>query len=180
VNSVIEANNRKEEQKLADYHRRTSSNQNKVEAIKHKEYQLLEQRRAYEKNIKSQIKTDFNLIATIDDIPITYKSENYIEKGLWDGYFEKATKRMDKTYNLYIVELDGLYGILGDNGEVLYPPQFEGIYALNLKNEDKRPRFLVNIKDKLGELLADGSIAEAIKYDGIWYSPDKKNKILKQ
>src|SRR5690606_24651057 len=63
VNSVIEANNRKEEQKLADYHRRTSSNQNKVEAIKHKEYQLLEQRRAYEKNIKSQIKTDFNLIA---------------------------------------------------------------------------------------------------------------------
>lgn len=180
VNSIVEANNRKEEQKLADYQRRASSNENKVEAIKHWEYQLLEQRRAYEKDIKSQIKADFNLIATIDDMPITYESENYIEKGLWDGHFEKATKKMDKTYNLYIVELDGLYGISGDNGEALYPPQFEGIYALNLKNEDKRPRFLVNIKDKWGEILADGSIAEAIKYDGIWYAPDKKSKILKQ
>ncbi len=180
VNSIIEANNRKEEQELTDLHRRTSANQDKVEAIKHREYQLLEQRRAYEKDIKSQIKADFNLIATIDDMPITYESENYIEKGLWDGHFEKASKTMDKTYNLYIVGLDGLYGISGDNGEALYPPQFEGIYALNLKNEDKRPRFLVNIKDKWGEILADGSIAEAIKYDGIWYAPDKKSKILKQ
>jgi hypothetical protein len=36
VNSIVEASNRKEEQKLADYHRRTSSNENKVEAIKHR------------------------------------------------------------------------------------------------------------------------------------------------
>jgi len=183
VNSIIEERNRKEQQRLEANQRRIASHQEKVKAINNWEYQLLEQRREYEAEVKRQVADNFTLIETIEDLPITYESEKYVDKGYWDGHFEKITKTMkdwddDVTYKMYLVEMNGLYGILGDGGEALYPPQFEGIYAFN--DAGKRPRFLVNIKDKWGEILADGSIAEDIKYDGIWYSADKESKILKQ
>jgi len=191
ANSIIEANNRKNEERQAAESRKLDAAMAKKEAIAKWEFQLKEDREAYEKETENKIKEDFNLIATIGDVPITYETEVYEEgDSYWQGQvqifphkFVKKEKVMAsfnkiKTYNLYIVELNGLYGILGDNGEALYPPQFEGIYTFD--DAGKRPRFLVNIKDKWGEILADGSIAEEIKYDGIWYTANKESKILKQ
>ncbi len=194
VNSIIDEQNRKQDERNEEFRQQKSNALEKKQAIIEWERKIGEKRSDFEYEVAKKIKENFKLIATIPDMPVTYETEKYIEGGSYykgnKSYynapsFEKITKELKdggetKTYNIYIAELDGLYGILGDDGEALYPPQFEGIYALNLKNENKRPRFLVNIKDKWGELLADGSIAEAIKYDGIWYSPDKKSKILKQ
>ncbi len=192
VNSIIEEKNRKEEQLITDEKGKQAAAMAKKEAIAKWEKQLKEKREAYEKETEKTIKANFNLVATLGDVPITYETEEYKRgKTYWQGQvqitpheFVKKTVTMketwgsnDKKYKLYIAELNGLYGILGDDGEALYPPQFEGLYALEVVGQ--RPRFLVNIKDKWGEILADGSIAEAIKYDGIWYAPDKKSKILK-
>ena len=192
MNSIIEEQNRKNDKRQKAESRKHAAAMAKKDAIAKWEYQLLENREAYEKETVKIIKENFNLVATIGDVPITYETEVYEEgNSYWQGQvqifphkFVKKKKIMAsfneiKTYNLYIVELNGLYGILGDDGEALYPPQFDGIYALNLTNVNKRPRFLINIKDKWGEILADGSITEEIKYDGIWYRPDKESKILK-
>ena len=186
VNSIVEASNRKTEQGWAEENRKKDAAMAKKNAIAKWENELRENRFDYERETRKNIEENYKLVATINDLPITYETEAYKEgKPYWKGQvsitpreFVKTTKTMDRSYNLYIVELDGLYGILGDDGEALYPPQFEGIYAFN--DPGKRPRFLVNIKDKWGEIMADGSIAEEIKYDGIWYTANKESKILKQ
>jgi len=191
VNSIIDEQNRKQEERNAQYKQEEANARAKKDAIDKWEKNIADKRNKYETNVSETIKKNYQLVATIPDLPITYETEEYIKgDSYWKGNrmyhtsptFKKVTKTMKdwgnaKTYNLYIVEHEGLFGILGDDGEALYPPQFGGIYVL--QNVHERPHILVNIEDKWGEILADGSIAEEVKYDGIWYSPDKQDKILR-
>src|SRR5690554_1641977 len=192
VNSYFAEKERKEDARTAEYRQQQANAKAKKDAIKKWENDLLEARKVFEEKIAETIEKDgYTLMATIPDLPITYETEKYIAgetyyKGNYAHFtppsFENETVVMKdwsapKTYNLYVVELNGLYGILGDNGETIFPPQFEGIYVL--QDVEKRARFLVNINNKWGETLADATITEDIKYDGIWYTPDRKNKVLR-
>src|SRR5690554_1386044 len=192
INSYFAEKDRKEDERTSEYRQQQANAEAKRDAIKKWENELLEARKNFEiKTVGAIKKAGYDLIATIPDIKITYETEKFIKgesyyKGNYVHFtapsFKKETVVMkdwsvSKTYNLYVVEINGLYGILGDNGETIFPPQFEGIYLL--QDVEQRARFLMNIENKWGEILADGSISEEIKYDGIWYSPDKKNKILK-
>ena len=193
VNSYFAEKDRQEDQRTAEYRQQQANAQAKQKAIKEWEDNLLEARKNFEKKTaKAIVDNGYTLVATIPDMEITYETEKFIKgdsyyKGNYVHFtapsFKKETVVMkdwssSKTYNLHVVELNGLYGILGDKGESIYPPQFKGIYVL--EDIGQRARFLVNIEDKWGEIMADGSLSEEIKYDGIWYTPDKQSKILRQ
>jgi hypothetical protein len=188
VNAIYAEGDRKQADRTSVHENNKTKASSKEESIKAWEEEIEKSRKEFKLNVQNNIKeTGYNLIKTLEVGVINYETEKRNKdkgEGYWKGSryyynpieFDKITKRLDNKY-IYIVETNDLFGILDDAGNAIYPPQFSGIYVL-LRN-NKTPRILIKINDKWGEILADGSIVEEVKYDGIWYYPNKEKKILK-
>ena len=208
VNSIVEANNRKEQERVAEIKRFNQNFEAKLNALKEYKLQLAKNRQDFENKIKEYLIENYDSeyypsigksLAkgfSVINGTIRYETEKPVYPHMSQRYFEKTIENVgyysddsvdDRYfYRLYVVKKDGKYGILDDFGEPIFLPQFDEVRTLSLNkvdyhySEDKdfSPRFLVKINDKWGEILADGSVAEEIKYDGIWYMPDYR-KIMK-
>src|SRR5690554_4939224 len=171
VNSIIADNNRRERERIAERERQRAQAEAEKKAFNAYHLQLSIERDDYNEAVKTRIQHDYVLIESFLTEKVTFtangkteqlRRRNFQEENLSYGYYHR--------YKVYTVEQNGVYGILGDSGEPIYPPQFTGMSVISDKYN--HPHFLVKLKDKWGEINYDGTIIEEIKYDGIWYTPN--------
>ncbi|GEP97598.1 WG repeat-containing protein [Chitinophaga cymbidii] len=168
VNSIIAEKNRKDAQQRAEREReRRADEQRRADIRAHRE-QVEKERYSYEEKVEKALKKDYKLAYTVNDKYIYFNTEKAeFDRSSLNWTFEKVSASLGIASKVYIIEKDKLLGLAGDNGAVIYPPQFEGIAVYTEKGW--RPRFLINMKDKWGELRFDGEQEEDVKHDGIWY-----------
>ncbi len=172
VNSIIAESERKQAQRRADIQAGIDRYYAKKEALNNYSEQIRNKRFAYEKSVKEELEKYYDDVHSVSSAPLYYETEVEDRESNDPHAFKKARLELSKSY-AYIVREGEQYGLAGDDGRLIYPPQFEGIVPFRAYNGIRpQAHFIVNIKDKWGEIDADGKIIEEIKYDGIWYTRD--------
>lgn len=113
---------------------------------------------------------------TLYDVPSMNVAPVYFDSEEFDGdtkSFVKVRKKMYNSYRkIYIVRMNGQYGLLNDDASVLVAPQFEEIEGVNIQHNNAGyfHSFLVKAEGRWGELSKEGSVMTPIMYDHIWYT----------
>ncbi|UCS92173.1 WG repeat-containing protein [Echinicola marina] len=160
INNIVEANNRKEQERVAEIQRANQNFDAKAKALDNYRVQLAKNRQEFEESIKTKIIENydsryhesigksFSKGFTVLNGIIRYETEVPVRSNdpTKKPYFEKKTRHVgsyvDKSveggyfYHLYVVKKGGKYGILNDYAEPIYLPQFDDIKALSLTKKD--------------------------------------------
>ncbi len=174
VNSIIAEGERKNEQRRAEIQAGINNFYAKKKALQNYYEGLRKQRISFEDAVQKQLEQYCEDVYSVQSTPIYYDTEveNLDTENPHDF---KPAKQLLAYERAYIIKEGNQFGLAADNGQLIYPPQFDGIVQFSSRAEEGgRPHahFLVNIEDKWGEITADGTIVEEIKHDGIWYRAD--------
>lgn len=187
VNSIIaageEKKRREQAQRDAAYKREVQareSNKDYIDATK-------KARREYIETIEKRIGQNYVDFAALYAKTMSFVAKDYI-------YNQKDTEHEVHSLRTYLVlDSDGKYGLLADDGDLIYPPQFDVAFPVILQKETPKPGLIslwkeenpdenfiaVKAEGRWGVLRGNGSVLFPLKYDYIFFLPNG-NMILKE
>jgi len=187
VNSIIAASEekqkRKQAERQAEYEREVQARENNKDYID----ATKKARKEYIETIEKGIGENYEDFAVLYAATMSFVAKDYARN-------QKDMEHEVHSLRTYLVlNNDGKYGLLADDGNFIYPPQFDVAFPLILQKVQSKPGLIslweeenpdrnfiaVKAEGRWGVLRGNGSVLFPLKYDYIFFLPHG-NMILKE
>lgn len=170
ANSIIAAG---EEKKRREQAERDAAHQRKLQVNENnKNYidAVFKERIGYIDRIIDRIKESYNSYNSIHTSPLSFKAKSTTFGKEYED--EEYTLVSRKSY--LVANDSGKFGLLDDNGSIIYPPQFDIAFIVRNDQDNKfgRNYIAVMAENRWGLLYANGEVAVEMEYDHIYFLPD--------